>query len=405
MANGSVLQRVIDNDLCAGCGLCQGVANPNSVSLEIDGAGFYRPIVTGPLSPKAQDEIAYACPGLNVSHEGNTDKHDVLLGPYLSAYSGWAVDSQIRHIGSSGGVLSAIQVFLLENKVVDFVLSTSVSKSDPFLNVPRICRTREDVLESAGSRYGPSSPLVNIGELLAGSEKFAFVGKPCDVSALRRLGYKDKRVAEKIPVMLSFMCAGVPSILATYKIIESLDIDKKDVVSFRYRGDGWPGYARAELTSGGAKTLSYDESWGKFLSPNVQWRCKLCADGTGESADITGADAWHKQENGRPDFSEREGRSFIIARTPVGESILAAARDAHGVELECSVTASDIESVQKHQAYRKRTIGARYFALICLGMGYPKYNRKSVLKLALGLAPSISLRVFLGTLKRALAKK
>jgi coenzyme F420 hydrogenase subunit beta len=37
--------------------------------------------------------------------------------------------------------------------------------------------------------------------------------------------------------------------------------------------------------------MSYADSWGGILSRHVQFRCKICPDGTGGFADVVCADA------------------------------------------------------------------------------------------------------------------
>ena len=48
---------------------------------------------------------------------------------------------------------------------------------------------------------------------------------------------------------MSFFCAGLPSIDAQKKLLEEMGCNSR-VVSLRYRGNGWPGYATANLENG-----------------------------------------------------------------------------------------------------------------------------------------------------------
>ena len=48
-------------------------------------------------------------------------------------------------------------------------------------------RNDELVSRESRSRYGPASPLDRFQEALDLNEPFAFVGKPCDISAIRQL--------------------------------------------------------------------------------------------------------------------------------------------------------------------------------------------------------------------------
>src|SRR5690606_15477419 len=167
-----------------------------------------------------------------------------------------------------------------------------------------------------------------LGPLLDGTDRLAFVGKPCDVAALRALAAEDPRVNLRFPVMLSFFCAGVPAQAGAEAVLAALGTDLAATESFRYRGNGWPGQATAVLADGSRRSMSYHDSWGGILSRHVQHRCKLCADGTGTAADLVCADAWESDARGYPLFEEAEGISLIVARTALGARLLDEARAA-----------------------------------------------------------------------------
>ena len=50
------------------------------------------------------------------------------------------------------------------------------------------------MVAAAGSRYGPTAALADIGTLLDGGVPFALIAKPCDLNAMRRLAHRDPRV-------------------------------------------------------------------------------------------------------------------------------------------------------------------------------------------------------------------
>ena len=50
--------------------------------------------------------------------------------------------------------------------------------------------------------------------------------------------------------------------------------------------------------------MSYAQSWGEILTKHVQFRCKVCPDGSGGFADVACADAWYGDERGYPSFEE-----------------------------------------------------------------------------------------------------
>lgn len=395
---------VTQHDLCAGCGVCQGLTNDGRIEVKMSEAGYLRPLVNGIITKDEANILSQVCPGLNVKHFDEMMEFDDVWGPLKGLYISASSDNVVRSLGSSGGVLSALQIFLLESKEVDYIVGISQAKNDPCDVSLNICKTRDDVIWGIGSRYAPSAPLQRILKFLDAPGRFAFVGKPCDVAALRRYGQFDSRVKIKIPYILSFLCAGVPSKQGTLHIFEKLGVHREDVVSLKYRGDGWPGSVKVTLKNGSIHRMGYKESWGQILSNYIQWRCKICPDGTGEFADISCGDAWHISSDGSVDFSEHEGRSLVMIRTDVGRQLFQRCLE-NNILTNISVASIDyLNKCQFHQSYRRRTLLARYIALKLLGKGFPSYNYGILLNAVFKISPWRLIRSFVGTIRRSLTK-
>ncbi|MFT4214544.1 MAG: Coenzyme F420 hydrogenase/dehydrogenase, beta subunit C-terminal domain, partial [Microbacterium sp.] len=125
----------------------------------------------------------------------------------------------------------------------------------------------------------------------------------------------------------------------------------------------------------------YEESWGKRFGPTTQWRCKICPDGVGESADITAADAWESTADGYPSFAEQEGRSALLARTERGLALVLAARDAGVIELR-AMDPEKLERAQPLQVARRTFLLARLWGARLAGRGVPIYRGFALLRLA-----------------------
>jgi coenzyme F420 hydrogenase subunit beta len=398
------LDLVLRGRLCMGCGGCAAVA-PGRIEMHMPN-GQAQPRQTGPVSAAENARIAQICPGLGLSQstpEAGAEDHPI-WGPVLGLRAGHAADPALRRQASSGGGLSALLTHLLDTGAVDFVLQTSASEDDPLGNATVISRDGRGVFDAAGSRYAPSSPLAGIDALLDGAARFAFVGKPCDVAALRALGRDDPRVAAQIPIMLSFFCAGVPSRHGAAKVVETLGFAPEDVAAFRYRGDGWPGRATATSASGESRGMSYADSWGNILSRHVAFRCKICPDGTGGAADVVCADAWDTDERGYPVFEDGEGTSLIMSRTAVGEALVRAAEAAGRLETRPFAIAA-IAPMQPGQLTRRRMALARLLAMRLLGRPTPQYRGFHLLRAARQAGLRRNLRDFIGMLRRLRAKR
>jgi coenzyme F420 hydrogenase subunit beta len=153
------------------------------------------------------------------------------------------------------------------------------------------------------------------------------------------------------------------------------------VTGLRYRGHGWPGRFTVDRADGSSVSASYEKSWGESLGPAVQWRCKICADGVGESADVTAADLWRADARGYPDFTDAAGVSALIARTRRGLDLVVRAVDA-GIIAVHPIDIDELAAVQPLQRRRRETLAGRLVGTVLAGGRVPRYRGFSLLRLA-----------------------
>lgn len=398
----SALARVARGDLCAGCGACAALA-PGKVAMAVEAPGWLRPRQTAPLSGDEEARIAAACPGLGQRVVAGGRVDHALWGPHVEMATGWATDPDLRFAGASGGALSALAAHLLASGRVDAVVQVAADPVHPARNRMVVTTDAADLAGTAGSRYAPSAPLAGLGghlaEHRATGRRFAIVGKPCDAAALRAMVDRDPAMAAAFPVILSFFCAGVPSHAGGEAVLAALGVPPDQAASFRYRGMGWPGRARATLADGTERTMSYHDSWGGILTRHVQHRCKICADGTGVAADIACADAWDTDDRGYPLFDEAPGISLVVARTALGQRILDEARSAGQIGTQ-PFDVARLAAIQPGQRERRRALLARLLALRIAGRPVPRYEGLRIVEAARQNPLLRNLRNVLGTLRR-----
>ncbi|MBS3960453.1 MAG: Coenzyme F420 hydrogenase/dehydrogenase, beta subunit C-terminal domain [Sandarakinorhabdus sp.] len=360
------LARVMAGQTCSGCGLCAGI-DP-AIGLERDAKGWLRPVALAEALPGTDALLAKACPGATVApwEGGESRAVDPYWGPHVRVMTAHATDPEVRHMASSGGTLSALALHLLETGAVDRVLHVGMDVLAPLLTTIVRSAGRDDILRAAGSRYAPAAPLAEIRAELEQPGRILFIGKPCDAGALRQLMAADPAVAERFPYLFSFFCAGTPSQDGTERIVHKLGMEKAEVAHFRYRGDGWPGFATATRADGSSERMTYSASWGDILSKEVQFRCKICPDAVGGVADVAAADAWYGGESGYPAFEEMDGRSLLISRTARGDAMVKAAEAAGTLTTE-PLDIGEIIKMQPSQARRKRLAAARMAAMALTG--------------------------------------
>lgn len=392
-----VTDRIVAADLCTGCGACAALA-PERIEMRQTDDGFLRPEAQK-LPRDLALTVMQICPGSGQQGTTTAPHHHMLWGGYHRVAQGWAADDALRFAAASGGALSAMLTGLLESGDVDGVLQIGADPENPLGNINVVSRNRGDVMRAAASRYAPSAPLMDVPALLEQGGRYAFVGKPCDVSALRSWAKLDARVDAVFPVKLSFFCAGVPSVQGAEDIVEKLGFAPQEVTAFRYRGNGWPGRATAVGRDQKSNSMSYHDSWGGVLSRHVQPRCRICADGTGDAADLAFGDAWQTDAAGYPVFQERDGVSLILARTQLGDQLLTRA-SAQGWLRSDTLSIDAIEAMQPGQTRRRRDLLGRLMGRVLSGTPIPKYRDLGIWGCGRTVSVWRTLRAALGMMRR-----
>lgn len=395
MRRGSLFMNDYIAEYCVGCGLCESL---NICKLYADEKGFVHPV----LNKEAYEKLCMLCPSAGVQlNEMDTDK---VWGRDIGVYYGWSLNEYIRNKASSGGILSELAIYLLQSKKVDAIIQTCADPNDPVKTITCCNVTKEQVINACGSRYSISHPLGIINKLDL-NKKYAFIGKPCDVTALSNYLACEPELKDVFPYKLSFFCAGMPSDIAQNILLDKLGC--VNCTELSYRGNGWPGYTTAKDKEGNEYRINYISSWGKILGRDIAKVCRFCIDGIGEMADVSAADAWYLNELGEPDFSEHEGRNLIFARTAVGLELIREARDAKCIELQkCdNKYLKEFSMVQKHQFVRKTTMYPKIIALKVFHRARPAYNRSILKKYMCFSSPKMIIKTFAGTVKRILNGK
>lgn len=383
-------------EYCTGCGLCK---TARCISFEENSKGFLVPLLS-------KNDIPFCikvCPaGGNAL---NNYQDTTIWGSFKRCLLGWAANEKVREGSSSGGVLTALCCYLLDHRLVDGIIQSRQLPDDIRKVETIVSRTKTDVLSCMGSRYTASCPLMNLKELVRTGERYAFVGKPCDVSALRIFMEEEaSEMKEQIIYLLSFFCAGQPSIDANNSLLNTLggnDLD--DCADLQYRGNGWPGFTTLTKKDGTKRQIDYETSWMKILGRDVRKICRFCADGTGELADIACGDAWYLGKNGRPDFTERPGRNIIFVRTDVGKNFLKEAINEGAIIAEnFDIDKGQLKKMQPYHYTRKASLIEYKYALKVCGRAFPNYENNILRGFAKGFPLKQKILRFGGTIQRVI---
>jgi coenzyme F420 hydrogenase subunit beta len=369
------IRDVAEKQLCCGCGACAFMA-PDKIKMVDTLKEGRRPLVHDE-SPSETAPLA-ACPGVGLEHTFDASQPDLVRellpgwGPVLELWEGYASDDELRLSGSSGGAATALALHGMKHEGFHGTLHIAAREDVPYLNKTVLSRSRDEMMAATGSRYAPASPCDRLDLIEESPAPCTFIGKPCDVAAVEKARHLRPQLDEKVGLTIAIFCAGTPSTAGTLEMIKAMGIDSPSTVSnVRYRGNGWPGMASVSGNVNGEATtreLTYADSWGAILEKHRQWRCYVCADHTGEFADISVGDPWYR------DIPEGEpGRSLVIVRSERGRRFLRAAIASGELSLE-RVGAKVLPASQSGLLNVRGSVWARTLVLRLMGAAAPRYT-------------------------------
>ncbi len=387
------VQEIVEAGLCIGCGLCQSLAGADRVAMVETTEGRERPIALAELDRATLELINDVCPGVRVDSAdlGRVPAGaavDRVWGPAARLVIAYAADPELRHVAASGGVLSALAEHLLASGEVEFVVHVAPRATQPMRSGRHLSVDRAQLLQAAGSRYGPAAPLIDFSELLDQGRPFAFVGKPCDVSAIRALARRDRRVDAHLRYALAMVCGGASELIKSRGVLTRFGVDERELRLFRYRGHGNPGATHLETVTGEVHELTYNEMWDDEGTWRLQSRCKICPDALGEGADLVAADCW----DGAEPSGEDAGFNAILVRTTAGLELFDAGVRAGVLTVDREIGFRDMDRFQPHQVSKKQAVWARLIGMRIAGSPVLRTRGLRLRTLALTRSPRAFVR-------------
>lgn len=364
------LDEIVDNGLCMGCGLCRSVLGPEALTHTDEADGLERPRARRPLTQGELVTLNAICPGVTVSVPQPQPgiAHDAMWGDHARLAKGYAGDPAMRFRAASGGGLTALAVHILEAGEAEYILHVAADPGRPMMSRSQRSHNRDEVMAASGSRYAATAPLVAFAAALDEGRPFAFVGKPCDLTAISNLARRDARVDDLCRYKLAMVCGGFSELSKFRELLGQWDMREEELTRFSYRGFGCPGPTLAETRDGRRREIAYWDLWGDEANWRSFYRCKICPDAIGLSADIAALDVWDDCNPTRED----EGWNGFIARTERGRALLEAAAAAGAIVLDAEWDIANLDRCQPHQVRKRRAVRARVEAMRECGVPYPR---------------------------------
>lgn len=310
---GNNIKKVVDQGLCTGCGTCKSICSYDAIYMGKNISGFVIPIIDEEKCINC-DMCLQSCPGKGLPKRIIEGFNDIFWGKNLSAYIGKACDEELWKNGQSGGVVSALLLYLIDNKIINSAIVNDFDQVKKRSTVKK-AYNKQDLLKSQGSYY--SQTPVNEVAISKSTEKTAAVVLGCQSEGIE-LAKKIAKNKYFPKYLIGLICAGNYSGLIFDDLIKQSKIDYKSVESFRFRDkryDFWPG--NVVIKTKNTKKILHKRKRTKLKEVYGNYRCQLCFDQMNIFSDVIVGDPWKIEIK-----NKEEGYSIFLARTKKGKELI-----------------------------------------------------------------------------------
>jgi coenzyme F420 hydrogenase subunit beta len=330
---------------CMGCGFCAATMKASNDGLAVSMQqspedGTYTPQVHGWLP--GDDPGNFICPGTAMDMPALAEgvwghlPELSMLGETLHTAAAYSLQASERKLSASGGVVPALLRMLFENGDIAraYVLGTDPGKRD---GSGRIITNMEQFSVAHGSHYHPFDFGAELRRLLSERGRFAFVGLPCHVAAMRQVMRESDPVRQDCVVLISLFCGGINSFRGVSYYLGRHGIKPSDVATIGYRHGNWPGKIRVVLKDSSERIISRVRGNSRVSVMHYMaafqgfWmlkRCRICPDQVGDFSDISVGDPHSRRFRDMSSKSDGGGFSAVVIRSAGGLALFNRASEA-----------------------------------------------------------------------------
>ncbi len=366
---------ILDTDLYTRSGTEVGVSGGTLALEEKDGDYLVRNISDGDIPEAcvaASSDLGIDYPALNTFLFGSLPE-SWLIGNYKHIYIGHMSDETIRRNGASGGILSGIQLYLLEKGEAQGAVTLRMRKDKPYLTESIIATTRQEILSGAQSKYTTAPVNQVLAELPGTYTSVVYTGLPEQIASVRKLQMMGHPSAKPLTYVLGTFYGEAIGFSAIKSFLRSHGVrDLSQIASLEFRAGEWPGYMRVGLKNG--RVISVRKFHANYLIPSHITPYSLFqVDYMAELADISVGDAWS------PTYESRGGGwSVIIARNDKGDQLLQRMQKDGAVSLR-EISADELVNMHSHGLdLKKRGAFIRIERRRQRGLPVPEYGYRPV---------------------------
>lgn len=285
---------------------------------------------------------------------------DERTGYHRSLYAGRIADTRAVLDSSSGGLTSWLLSELLERQMVDGIIHVGPGDDDALF---AYC-VSESVPELRGrtkSQYYSTSFAEVLLSIRGNGKRYAFVGVPCFVKAVRLLQAQDAELASQIVFTVGLVCGHLKSGAFAEVMAHQVGVrtDALDTVDFRLKNPNAPAnaydFGARDRLGGWHSTMSRNLLGGNWGHALFQLKaCDFCDDIFAETADICFGDAWLPQYE-----SEWRGTNVVLCRSEKLQPILDEGLTRGAITIEPITVADAVQSQAGNFRHRREGLSLR----------------------------------------------
>ncbi|MEW6424654.1 MAG: Coenzyme F420 hydrogenase/dehydrogenase, beta subunit C-terminal domain [Bacillota bacterium] len=306
--------RVQDRNMCTACGACAGLC-PYIYTVREKvaviypcgrtGGSCYRVCPRTPTDLGELDRQVFGAP-----------RTDHVLGEHSAIYFSRAQDKEINARAQYGGTVTALLAFLLKQERIEAALLARGNGAVP--PEPFVAATLEDLLAGAGSKYSACPTLSVLPQAVREERRrLAVVGRPCQVTALRKMQAQEQQLPHLPAAGLAIFVIGLFCFWALTPEFYTFLAEKAGSEEIRKVDIPVEGL-KLTLVGGQELLFPVDE-----VRPFIRPACPDCFDPTAELADVSvGSTEYDPAWN------------TLLVRTPAGKALVEEARAAGVIALK-----------------------------------------------------------------------
>lgn len=373
------IEDVVARGLCVGCGGC-AIRTSGKISIELGRYGMHQAQL-GNASAADLTSASRVCPMSD--HSVNETRlaqerfphlpEDPLIGKHQSIFAGRVTDDDKLKKSSSGGLTSFLLERLLSQGEIDGVIHVGRESGSSLFSYS-VSRNVHDLLEKRKSNYYSTTLAGAINEVLGDGKRYAIVGIPCFIKAMRLVVREQPELEPQFPYFVGLLCGH----LKTQYFAESLGwqagISPKELASIDFRVKDPNSSSNEYLYAAASRNQitpqvrpmrgTLDGNWGyAAFQPEA---CNFCDDVFAETADVVLGDAW------LPEYTnDWRGTNVVVSRNKMISQIFDDATQSHEIQATPLAPSRAAESQAGNFRHRRLGLGVRLADDIQQGLKVP----------------------------------